>query len=156
MRYRGGGDAIDYVRQKYGLGMRDGTQKVADLIGIQVETDDENPEETARKAEERKQALQKLEIEQAEYKRNLFDPKAGRIRQILRDRRIERETALEFQLGFAPTGFFAGRITVPIYNHRNELVGWTGRTTTDQPGKYKNSSDSNVFNKKNRKNCKKI
>ena len=145
---RGGGDAIDYVRQKYGLGMRDGTQKVADLIGIQVETDDENPEETARRAEARRATIKGLESDNKRYQVNLHDKRAGRIRQILKDRGLGRQAAVEFELGFAPDGFFAGRITVPIYNHRNELVGWTGRATKDQPGKYKNSSDSDVFNKK--------
>ena len=27
-------------------------------------------------------------------------------------------------------------------------MGWTGRATKDQPGKYKNSQDSDLFNKK--------
>ena len=145
---RGGGDAIDYVRQKYGLGMRDATQKVADIIGIQVETDDENPEETARKAQERKRTIQRLEKENESYISNLHHAKAGRIRQILKDRGLSKAAATEFGLGFAPTGPFQGRITIPIYNHRNELVGWSGRTTLDHPAKYKNSADSDVFSKR--------
>lgn len=145
---REGGDAIDYIQKKRNFSWREACEHAAGILGIRVETDDANPEETARRAAARKQALEKLQAEQAEYRRNLFDSKAGRIRQILKDRKIEKATTLEFQLGFAPNGFFAGRITIPIYNHRNELVGWTGRATKDQPGKYKNTSDNDLFHKK--------
>ena len=51
-------------------------------------------------------------------------------------------------IGYAPGGFFAKRITLPIYNHKNQLVGFTGRATDDSPAKYKNSADSDLFQKK--------
>lgn len=146
---RGGGDAIDYVGQRFGLAWRDAVDKTAAILGIEVELTDENPEETARRREQRRTAVAALEVEQDTYKANLRDPKAARIRQLLVDRGLTAEAAKEFGIGFAPSGFFAGRITLPIYNHKNELVGFTGRATKpDQNPKYKNSADSDLFQKK--------
>lgn len=145
---RGGGDIISYLRQRKGLGMRDAAQLAADMVGVPFETTDEDPAVTARRAAERKAALDRLAKEQSGYAANLHSPKAGRIRQFLKDRGLTKAAAEEFGLGYAATGFYAGRITVPIHNHRNELVGWTGRTTKDAPAKYKNSADSELFQKK--------
>lgn len=145
---REGGDAVDYIQKKRGLTWREAVEQAAGILGIEVQTDDANPEETARRRELRKKELSRLQKENEGYKANLHSQKAGRIRQILKDRGFVKESAVEFGLGFAPTGFFAGRITIPIYNHLNELVGWTGRATGDQPGKYKNTSDNELFHKK--------
>lgn len=145
---RGGGDVVKYVQQRKGLGFRDAVQVTADLMGVQVETDDEDPAEAARKAAQRKESLATLAAEQQRYEANLHHPKAGRIRQVLKDRGLTKAAAEEFGLGYASAGFFSGRITIPIQNHRGELVGWTGRTTTDDGAKYKNSADSELFQKK--------
>ena len=148
---RGGGDVIAYTRKRKGLDFVDAANLSAEILGIQVQTDGISPEEQARRKEQRQKALNKLATEQMGYKHNLISPKAGRIRDILKARGLEARTSREFGLGFAPSGFFAGRITVPIYNHRNELVGWTGRATKskeEQPAKYKNSADGDLFHKK--------
>ena len=146
---RGGGDAIDYVGQRLGLSWREAAEHAADILGVRFETNDEDPEATARRREERLQAITALEAEQAIYKANLRDPKAGRVRQILLDRGLTAPAAKEFGIGFAASGFFGGRITLPIRNHRDELVGFTGRATKpDQTAKYKNSADSDLFQKK--------
>jgi DNA primase len=142
-------DAIDYVGQKFGLDWRDAVEKTADLCKVPVELDGVDPEVAARQRRERQEQLNKLLDEQAGYKANLNDERAGRIRQILIDRGLSRETCIEFGIGFSPEGFFANRITVPIFNHRNELVGFTGRITTDDNPKYKNSYESDLFLKKN-------
>lgn len=146
---REGGDAIDYIKKKKGLTWRESCELAADILGIQVETDDINPEEAARRRELRKKSIRKLESENKQYVSNLYSiGEAKAIRQILKDRGITKESAVEFKLGFASTGFFAGRITIPIYNHLNEHVGWTGRACGDQPGKYKNTADNDIFHKK--------
>jgi len=146
---RNGGDSISYIREVKKLGMREAAQMAAEILGVRFETDDEDPEVTARKAAEKKAAIAANEAKQQRWRDNLHHPKAGRIRQILKDRGLTKEAAEEFGLGFSPNGFFEGRITVPIYNHSNQLVGWTGRATKpDQTAKYKNSSDSDLFQKK--------
>ena len=145
---RNGGDVIAYTQKRKGLSFPDAANLSAEILGIQLEHDGISQEEQAKRREQREKALKKLKNEQVSYRHNLGNPKAKRIQKILKDRGLEPATSREFGLGFAPGGFFGGRITVPIYNHRNELVGWTGRATGDQPGKYKNSSDSELFNKK--------
>lgn len=145
---RQGGDAIDYLQQSRGVTWREAAEIAADILSVRFETDDEDPEEARRRKAAFMAALEKNEAENKRYEENLHDSRAGRIRQILKDRGITKAAAKEFQLGFAPSGFFAGRITVPIRDHRNYLVGWTGRACGDQPGKYKNSADSDQFQKK--------
>ena len=145
---REGGDSVDFIQKVKGLAWREAVEMAAGILNIDVQVDDVNPEEAARRRNERKRQLEALKKEQEGYKKNLHDSKAGRIRQILKDRGFNKEAAVEFGLGFAPKGFFGGRITVPIFNHLNELVGWTGRATGDQPGKYKNTADNELFHKK--------
>ena len=145
---REGGDAVKYVQKRKGLSFPDAAELTANILGIQLEHDGISKEEQEKRRKARLTALAKLQRDQDQWTKNLHDPKAGRIRQILKDRGLKKEAAEEFGLGFAPDGFFAGRITIPIYNHSNELVGWTGRATKDQPGKYKNSADGDLFHKK--------
>ena len=145
---RGGGDVIKYVQQRKGMSFPDAADFAASILGIRLETDGVSQEQQEANRKRKREALDRLAVEQQGYAANLHNPKAGRIRQILKDRGLNKAAADEFELGYAPAGFFAHRITVPIYNHRSELVGWTGRATKDQPGKYKNSQDSDVFAKK--------
>jgi DNA primase len=146
---RGGGDAVDYVRKAKGFDFRDGVEFTASILGVPFETDDENPEVLARRKEEKQRESATLVKEYDKFRANLRDPRAGRIREVLKARGLTAETSKEFGLGYASDGFFSGRITIPIYNHRNELVGFTGRATKpDQLPKYKNSADGVLFNKK--------
>lgn len=148
---RQGGDGLDYLQQRKGIGLQDASELAGTILGIAVEYDNIDPEKQRRATERRKQALMAIDKEQKGYKENLRSPKAGRIRDILKMRGITPAASKEFGIGFAATGFFAGRITVPIFDHRNQLVGWTGRATKskeEQPAKYKNSQDSELFQKK--------
>mgnify|MGYP001229061929 CR=1 FL=1 len=146
---RQGGDAIAYTRQRKGVEFFDAVNLSAEILGVKVETDGVSPEEQERRSREKRRILEGLEKEQAVYRANLKDPRAGRIRGILADRGIEPRTSREFGIGYSSQGFFEGRITIPIYNHLSKLVGWTGRTTTDDTAKYKNSMDRpGIFEKK--------
>ena len=49
---RGGGDAIDYVGKRFGLEWRDAAEKVASILSIPFELDDEDPVASARRREE--------------------------------------------------------------------------------------------------------
>ena len=78
---RGGGDAISYIRQTKGLGMRDAAEMAAGLLGVTFETDDESPEVAARKRAEREAALAKVNKKQEQYRKNWTDPRCARARQ---------------------------------------------------------------------------
>jgi len=53
-----------------------------------------------------------------------------------------------WSLGYAASGFFAGRITYPIRNVTGEICGFTGRRVNEETvPKFKNSADSDLFKK---------
>ena len=74
---RGGGDAIAYIQQRNGMAFRDAVEKAAGILGINVETDNEDPAVTARRAAERKAAVAQNEKEQEVFRSKLRDPRAG-------------------------------------------------------------------------------
>ena len=145
---REGGDVIKYVEQRKGLGFVDAANLAATILGVQLETDGISVEQQKKIQARRAESVKKLEAEQETYKTNLRDPRAGRVREILKSRGLSKEASKEFGLGYASSGFFSGRITIPITDYQNDIVGWTGRATKDQPGKYKNSADGELFHKK--------
>lgn len=145
---KGGSDSIAFIQQKFGLSFAEAVERIAGKHSIEFLTEDEDPEVTRRERLKRQLAINELQKSQETFRQNLKDPKAARIRQILLDRNIQPDTAREFGIGFANAGFFASRITVPIYDHIGSLVGFTARATLeDQNPKYKNSSASDVFDK---------
>lgn len=148
---RQGGDVLDYLQQKTGMGLRESAEHACDILGLKFEATDENPEEIARRKAVRASAINALEVQQKAFIEAFTGPKGGRIRRIWTDRGMTPEAAEEFSIGYAPGGEFGGRITVPIHDHRGQLVGFTGRATKskeEQPAKYKNSADSDLFQKK--------
>lgn len=146
---RGSGDAIDYTMRRKDLAWREAVEECAGILGIRVDKENVDPEKERIRREKRNAELSKNADDQDQYYAFLRDTRAGRIRQQLKDRGITQAAAKEFGLGFSPQGFFAGRVTIPIHDHRNQLVGWTGRATKeDQGAKYKNSPDSDLFQKK--------
>lgn len=148
---RGGGDALDYLQQKTGMGLRESAEHACDILGLKFEATNEDPEALARRKAERAAAISVLEGQQDRFRAAFTGSKGGRIRGLWTGRGMTPEASKEFQIGYAPDGEFGGRITVPIYDHRGQLVGFTGRATKskeEQPAKYKNSADSDIFQKK--------
>lgn len=145
---RGGSDAIDYVQQKFGLSFSEAVERIAAKHNLAVEYDNIDPELAAAEAQRKREILNELTATQNKFREYLRDPRADRIRGILYDREILPSTSRHFGLGYCPSGFFADRITVPIYDHRGTLVGFTGRATRDElKPKYKNSENSEIFDK---------
>ena len=146
----GGSDAIAFIQQKFNLSFTDAIERIAEKHNVEVQYDNLDPEEAIRIARERREAFERLKEENQFYRQNLRDPVAGlSARQWLIQRGIEPDVSREFGLGYARSGYFAGRVTVPIHDHRGNLVGFTGRDITGdkQTQKYKNSATSEIFNK---------
>ena len=70
---------------------------------------------------------------------------------LLQNENIEPKEALEVgAIKQNESGYYASfinRITFPIYNHLGRLVGFGGRTISDNPAKYINSPQSQIFDK---------
>jgi len=145
----GGSDAIAFVEQKFGLSFADAIQRIAEKNGIDVEYDNLDPEEALRIAAERRRLIDTVAAHHARYRAELpLD--GGRVAiEWLKARGVKPETSREFGLGYASMGYFEGRVTVPIHDHRGTMVGFTGRRVVDDssPQKYKNSPSSSIFDK---------
>lgn len=145
---RGGSDSIDFIQQKFGLSFAEAVERIAFKHNLAIEYDNIDPEQAAREAQKRRVIFDKLQATQEQFRAHLKDHRAERIRDILYERNIEPTTSREFGIGYAPSGFFAGRITIPIHDHRGTLVGFTGRTAADDvKPKYKNSENDETFDK---------
>ncbi len=145
---RGGSDSVDYIQQKFGLTFAEAVERIAFKHNLAIEYDNIDPEVVAADARKRRAILDQVQSQQDEFRSNIRDPRAQRIRDILDDRGIAPATCRHFGLGYAKSGFFADRITVPIRDHRGNLVGFTGRTTKeDLKPKYKNSENNDIFDK---------
>lgn len=145
----GGSDAIAFVEQKFGLGFSDAIQRIAEKHGVPIEYDNLDPEEALRLARDRQGLLGAVASAQEYFRDGIRSDVGQEARAWLKARGIKPETSREFGLGYAASGYFAGRVTVPIDDHRGTMVGFTGRRVVDDssPQKYKNSPSSPIFDK---------
>lgn len=143
-----GGDVIGLVQQKLGLSFVDTIEKIARSNEIDVIYENIDPELALQEARQKALILNQLNDQQDSYRKFLKDERAQRIRDFLDERSVLPATSKYFGLGYAPSGFFADRITIPIHDHRGNLIGFTGRSTRDSvKPKYKNSENSDHFDK---------
>jgi DNA primase len=146
----GGSDGIAYVQQKFGLTFSEAIERIAQKHAIVIEYDDIDIEESLRLAAERKKLVDSVKSDHEKYRICLRNEVTGfRARQWLIGRDIEPSTSREFGIGWAPSGYFADRVVVPIHDHRGTIVGFTGRRISEDssPQKYKNSASSQLFDK---------
>ena len=145
----GGSDAIAYMQQKFSLNFVEAIERIAERHNIQIEYDNLDPEEALRLARQRKDALSAITEQQNGFRDAIRSDLGLSARSWLLGRDISPEASKAFELGWAQNGYFAGRVTIPIHDHRGTLVGFTGRQIDDSqsPQKYKNSAASDIFNK---------
>lgn len=79
------------------------------------------------------------------FKRNYAGSKA---QEYMQSRWIDDTTAEHFNIWYAPSWFFKDRVIFPIKNLYGYHVWFTARTLIDEMPKYKNSSNSPIFQKK--------
>lgn len=143
-----GGDVIGLVQQKLGLSFADTVERIARGAEIDIIYENIDPELALREARQKAAILDQLNSQQESYRKFIKDKRAERIRIMLDERNILPSTSKHFGLGYCPRGFFGDRITIPIHDHRGNLVGFTGRATRDSiKPKYKNSENSDHFDK---------
>jgi DNA primase len=143
-----GSDSISFIQQKFGLSFPEAIERIASKFNINIEYDNIDPQQLKIDIERRKNAINVLLNEHELYRENLKSNRAIRIREFLANRGIKSATSKYFQLGYSANGFFAGRITIPILDHRGTLIGFSGRSIDqDIKPKYKNSENSELFKK---------
>lgn len=166
---KAGGDAIKFVMEYEKLGYVEAIEKLASIYNISLEyTSSKNELKTDKKILENLNLhyktllyknpealnylksrcitdaiIEKWELGWAAASQNTLN--------LLQNENIELKEALEVGvIKQNESGYYASfinRITFPIYNHLGRLVGFGGRTISDNPAKYINSPQSQIFDK---------
>lgn len=166
---KAGGDAIKFVMEYEKLGYVEAIEKLASIYNVSLEyTSSKNELKTDKKILENLNLhyktllyknpealnylksrsitdaiIEKWELGWAAASQNTLN--------LLQNENIEPKEALEVGvIKQNESGYYASfinRITFPIYNHLGRLVGFGGRTISDNPAKYINSPQSQIFDK---------
>ena len=166
---KAGGDAIKFVMEYEKLGYVEAIEKLASIYNVSLEyTSSKNELKTDKKILENLNLhyktllyknpealnylksrsitdaiIEKWELGWAAGSQNTLN--------LLQNENIEPKEALEVgAIKQNESGYYASfinRITFPIYNHLGRLVGFGGRTISDNPAKYINSPQSQIFDK---------
>jgi len=141
---RASGDAISYIKEKFGLSFREAVERIAANNSIQVIYVDENSEELEKRRVEREAAYEAVDKKQQQFREQLNLSK--RAKDFIKSRSIEPKTSREFGLGYDKR---RNRLTIPIHNASGRLVGFTGRSIGGEKPKYVNTENNVIFNKSN-------
>ena len=166
---KAGGDAIKFVMEYKKLGYVEAIEKLASIYNVALEyTSSKNEPKIDKKILENLNLhyktllyknpealnylksrsitdaiIEKWELGWAAGSQNTLN--------LLQNENIEPKEALEVgAIKQNESGYYASfinRITFPIYNHLGRLVGFGGRTISDNPAKYINSPQSQIFDK---------
>ena len=99
------GDPFDFVMETEGLGFVEALETLADMFGVKLETEDEDPEAAARR-ERRDRLYALLGRVAVYYSRYLWEAReAADARAYLLGRGFTEETLREFRVGYAPSAW---------------------------------------------------
>jgi DNA primase len=100
-----GGDVFSFVMETEGLDFAGALETLADRYGIQLEREEEDPRDAARRAQ-RDRLLALLERTAAYYVRVLWEsPEAAAARSYLESRGLEESALREYRVGFSPGAY---------------------------------------------------
>ncbi len=169
-----GGDIFDFISKIEHLSFNETAKKLADIAGVEYKPQTEKQD---KDTERRTRARKVLEFAKNFWHKNLLSNIGEPAKNYLKIRKITKETAEKFELGFALNSdntltsnalkaehkleglkilglttqygndYFRNRIMFPIYNHRGELSAFGGRMLEKGEPKYLNSPESLLFNK---------
>ena len=136
-------DTLGFIQKKYGLTFREACERVASKNGLSVLLVDEDDSVNKKINQEIAEQIEFNEKTQQVYKANLKKYKEPI--EFIKSRNIKPETSRFFGLGYNSS---EKRVTIPIHDYKGRLVGFTGRTiSNDVKPKYKNTENNIVFNK---------
>ncbi len=156
-----GGNAITFVQKYENLSFWEAVKRVSEIARVEL------PKEFFKRGELSK-GIEESGLKAAKF----FNKKLTAVKEYLLSRGIDEETANEFLLGYAPSGyvgelkipkeeaqklglvnsrggeFFRNRLMIPIFSHSGNVVGFAGRALSDnQSPKYINTPETEIFKK---------
>lgn len=169
-----GGNAIRFLMYMERIPFQEALEILAKKVGFEITKNRVSPEENI----EKKKILKANEYALNLYKKTLYSPIGRRALEYLYQRNLSDEDIERFSIGYAPSNnyllnkineekldkedfvqaslldengledVFKNRIIFPIYNIKNEIIGFGGRTLDDEVmPKYLNIRENIVFNK---------
>lgn len=155
------GSQFDYVMARYGCSFPDAVERLAQEAGLPMPTSSPAEEQANRR---QAAIIATLERAQREYQKALTPEH----RNYLASRGVTGQQITDYGIGYAPSGGIriegdlkgAGivneegrhrlrnRITFPIHDRRNRIVGFGGRILGEGQPKYLNTPETEVFQKR--------
>ena len=100
------GDAISFLMEIEGLSFPEAVERLADMAGMEMpKADPVSAARAAARAEAARTTVSWLERAQSHYMRNLLGERGAQARAYLKGRTLDRDTVMEFGLGFATDGY---------------------------------------------------
>ncbi|MEK7550824.1 MAG: DNA primase [Patescibacteria group bacterium] len=166
-----GGDVFTFLEEFEGMDFPEALKYLADKVGVRLKSfKQEGAGEKEKLIEIHSQALRF-------YNYLLLNHELGKkpLEYLLKDRGLKKQTIEEFQLGYSPDnplflrkflvdkkrfalsdvekvrlGMFSGRIIFPLFDHRGNPIGFSGRVLPwdkRETGKYINSPETPIYHK---------
>jgi DNA primase len=143
-----GGDAISYVSKKLGLSFSEAIERIAFKNDINIKYVDVDEKQLAEEKARKAKLYDSVRAQNQNFRDAIKSEDGDAAREFLRQRHIEPKTSREFELGFAMYGSFYNRLTIPVHDHRGNMVGFSSRALDNNiKPKYKNSTNNEIFDK---------
>lgn len=171
-----GGDVFSFVMEVEGMDFRQALEHLARKAGVDLSLYQSGGDR--RLAEQKRQLLQLHDLAARYYQASLVRNKHA-IEYIFGKRKLSKDIVTDFRIGYAPdsgqalvdflrrkgfsaddlkrggvvnrygTDLFRGRMTVPLMDASGQVIGFTGRILTDEPGapKYLNTPQTLLYDK---------
>jgi DNA primase len=137
---KAGGNVLDFVAKKEGVSIRKAALLLQDWFGSSASRSAPASDPEPAKPAQARPAKEERPVSNPPLKFTLKNLAADH--PWLAERGIDAATAEHFGIGFfAGRGILSGRIAIPIYNQRGDLVAYAGRAVNEEQakaeGKYK-------------------
>lgn len=171
-----GGDVFSFVMEVEGMDFRACLEHLARKAGVDLSLYQSGGDR--RLAEQKRQLLRLHDLATRYYQASLVR-NTHAVEYVFGKRKLSREVVTDFRIGYAPdsgqalvdflrkkgfsaddmkrggvvnrygTDLFRGRMTVPLMDPAGQVIGFTGRILTDEPGapKYLNTPQTLLYDK---------
>ena len=171
-----GGDVFSFVMEVEGVDFREALEQLARKAGVDLSQYD--TKQSGENTQKKKRFLEAHELATQYYQQSLVRNKHP-LEYVFQTRKFDKPTVTEFRIGYAPEspdalvqfltkkGFskkelgeagltnrfggdlFRGRVVIPLMDGTGQVIGFTGRTLSDDPKapKYLNTPQTLIYDK---------